>query len=92
MKKVVDAAARNQVAIEINSRYKLPSPAFIRLAKQAGCKFTFGTNNTSPADLGRSEYGLRMVDECSLTWRDFFVPGAWWPKAFERKGSALKAG
>lgn len=92
MQKVVDAAARNQVAIEINSRYKLPSPAFIRMAKQAGCKFTFGTNNTSPADLGRSEYGLRMVDECSLTWRDFFVPGAWWPKAFERKGSALKAG
>jgi hypothetical protein len=92
MKKVVAAAAANQVAIEINSRYKLPSPAFIRMAKQAGCKFTFGTNNTSPADLGRSEYGLRMVEECRLGWQDFFVPGAWWPKAAERKGDALKAG
>lgn len=91
MKKVVGAAARNQVAIEINSRYRLPSPAFIRMAKEAGCKFAFGTNNTGPKDLGRSEYGLQMVDECKLVWQDFFAPGAWWPKAIDRKGAALKA-
>jgi hypothetical protein len=90
MKKVVDAAKRNGVAIEINNRYKLPSVAFIRMAKAAGCKFTFGTNNTSPADLGRCEYGLSMVDECKLVWQDFFVPGAWGPKAVDRKPQALR--
>jgi hypothetical protein len=89
MKKVVAAAARNHVAVEINDRMRLPSFAFLRMAKEAGCKFTFGTNNAGPNDLGRSEYGLRMVEECQLTWRDFFVPGAWWPKAVERKGDAL---
>ncbi len=47
-KKVVDAAVRNGVAIEINNRYQLPSPSFIKMAKAAGCKFTFGTNNTGP--------------------------------------------
>ncbi len=26
------------------------------------------------ATLGRAEYGIRMVDECNLTWQDFFVP------------------
>lgn len=91
MRKIVDAAARNGVAIEINDRYKLPSPAFIRMAKAAGCKFSFGTNNGGIQDLGRSEYGLRMVEECGLGWQDFFVPGAWGPRAIERKGDALRA-
>ena len=90
-KKVVEAAARNQVAIEINNRYKLPSPALIKMAKAAGCKFTFGTNNAGADDLGRCEYGLSMVRQCRLAWQDFFVPGSWWPKAVERKGGALKA-
>ena len=31
-----------------------------------------------------------MIDECKLGWQDFFVPGAWGPRAVERKGGALK--
>jgi len=91
MRQVISAAARNGVAIELNDRYRLPSPAFVRMAKEAGCKFSFGTNNTGPEDLGRCEYGLRMVNECKLGWQDFFVPGAWGPKAVERKGGALRS-
>lgn len=75
-KKLIDAAARNQVAIEINNRYRIPSAAFIREAKAAGCKFCFGSNNAGAQDLGRCEYGLRMLNECKLDWRDFFVPDA----------------
>lgn len=90
MKKVVDAAKRNMVAIEINNRYKIPSANFIKMAKAAGCKFSFGTNNTGPNDLLRCEYGLRMLEECKLVWQDFFVPGAWGPKAVDRKPDALK--
>jgi len=62
----------------------------VRVAKDAGCKFTLGTNNSNASDLGRSEFGIRMIQECKLQWQDFFVPGAWGPKAIERKGSALK--
>ena len=91
MNKVVEAAARNHIAIELNDRYKLPSAGFVKMAKAAGCKFTFGTNNAGADDLRRSEYGLRMVQECRLGWQDFFVPGAWWPKASERKADALRA-
>ena len=89
MKKVIGAAVRNGVAIEINNHYRLPRAPFLKMARQAGCKFTFGTNNGGPDDLGRCEYGLRMVGECKLVWQDFFVPGAWGAKAVERKGGAL---
>jgi hypothetical protein len=91
MGKVVAAAVRNHVAIELNDRYKLPSERFVLAAKDAGCKFTFGTNNSSATDLGRCEYGLKMVAACKLTDRHFFVPGAAFPKAVERKGQALLA-
>lgn len=73
-KRVIQAAVKNHVAIEINNRYKLPSPSFIKMAKAAGAKFTFGTNNTGPKDLGRCEYGLDMIDECKLEAKDFWTP------------------
>jgi hypothetical protein len=88
--KVIEAAVKNGVAIELNNRYRLPSPSFVMAAKAAGAKFAFGTNNTAATDLGRCEYGLQMVKECSLVWQDFFVPLKG-PKAVERKGGALKA-
>jgi hypothetical protein len=75
MQKVIDALARNRIALEINSRYRIPSAAFIRKAKQAGVRFTLGTNNAGNQDLGRSEYGLQMIRECNLTWQDMWMPG-----------------
>jgi hypothetical protein len=66
MQKVVDAAVRNGVAIELNSRYRLPGLAFLKLAKKAGAKFTLGTNNADKT-LGRDEYGLQMVQQLGLS-------------------------
>ncbi|HVW85222.1 MAG TPA: family 16 glycoside hydrolase, partial [Bryobacteraceae bacterium] len=71
---LIALAAKKGVAIEINDRLSRPGPAVIRAAKAAGCKFAFGTGNTGPEDLRRSEYGLRMVEECRLGWQDFFLP------------------
>ena len=73
MRRVIDAAVRNQVAVEIKARYRIPSEAFIRRAKEAGVKFTFGTNNAD-SDLGRLEYCLEMGRKCGLTWQDMWVP------------------
>jgi hypothetical protein len=72
-RKVIHAAIENNVAIEINNRYKIPSASFIKEAKAAGAKFSFGTNNAE-ADLGRLEYPIQMVQECGLVWQDIFVP------------------
>jgi hypothetical protein len=73
MTRVVEAAAKRDVAIEINNRYRLPGKAFLRMAKEAGLKFSFGTNN-GDAKLGRCEYGIEVVNELGLQWKDFFVP------------------
>lgn len=73
MKRVIDAAIANDVAIEINNRYQIPSAKFIKTAKGAGAKFSFGTNNAA-AELGRMEYAFQMVKECGLKWQDLFVP------------------
>ena len=85
MQKVIDAANKNGVAIEINSRYRLPSAAFIKAAKKGGVKFSFGTNN-GERDLGRLEYCVAMAKECGLEWRDVFVPKPPGEKAVERRG------
>lgn len=91
MKRVIDALRRNDIALELNDRYQLPSPAFARMAKEAGVKFTFGTNNAGAGDLKRSEYGIRIARELDLGWQDFWMPGLWTPRAIERKGDALRA-
>jgi len=88
--KVVKAAKKGAVAIEINNRYRLPGLRFIQAAKAEGLKFSFGTNNTD-AKLGRCEYGIEMVRQCGLKWSDFFVPARAGERGIDRKGSILKA-
>lgn len=73
MSKVIEAAKKHDVAIEINNRYRIPNLAFVKMAKQAGAKFSFGTNN-SDGNLGRMEYCLEMVKACGLRWQDIFFP------------------
>lgn len=75
MERVVQALAKSGVAMEINARFKLPSAAFIKLAKASGVKFTFGTNNGGANDLGRLDYCIQMVEECGLTGNDMWIPG-----------------
>jgi hypothetical protein len=84
MQSVIDAAKRNDVAIEINNTYRLPSPAFIKAARKAGVKFAFGTNN-GDRKLGRLEYCVEMVKECGLTWQDIFVPKPAGEKPVEKR-------
>jgi hypothetical protein len=74
MDRVVKALSDNNIALEINARLKLPSAAFIKKAKAAGVKFTFGTNNGGPNDLGRLEYCVKMAEECGLTPDDMWMP------------------
>ena len=85
MQQVIDAAKKNDVAIEINNRYRIPSAKFIMAAKKAGVKFSFGTNNADK-NLGRIEYGVQMVKQCGLGWRDFFVPKPDGEKPVQRRG------
>ena len=82
VKELIGTLRENQVAVELNTTSKTPSKDFILQAKEAGCKFAFGTANA--AELRRCEYGLQMVESCPLEWQHFFTPGGWWPKAVDR--------
>ena len=73
MDKVINPAVANNIAIEINARYKIPSAAFIKRAKAAGVKFSMGTNNVDK-ELGTLDYAIAMIDECGLEPGDFFKP------------------
>ncbi len=71
MERVINVLAENNIALEINARYKVPTAEMIKMAKEAGVKFTFGTNNTG-RDLGQLEYCIQMIEECKLTPNDMF--------------------
>jgi len=73
MDKVIQAARQNNIAIEINNRYRIPSADFIKRAKAAGVKFTVGTNNADENFSGAA-YAREMIEECGLNESDFFLP------------------
>ena len=84
MDKFIRAAVKNDVAIEINARYRIPSKAFIKRAKEAGAKFSFGINNGG-RKLGHLEYCQRMARECGLTIKDMFSPRPDGSKPIQRR-------
>ena len=73
MDKVIKAMVETNKILEINNRYEIPNKAFILKAKDAGLKFTFGTNNAD-GDFGKLDYCIRMKDECGLTAEDMYKP------------------
>ena len=72
---VIEALVTNQIALEINARYRLPSEKIIRAAKEAGIRFAFGTNNAD-SDMGKLEYCIEMMKKCGITERDMYFPVA----------------
>jgi hypothetical protein len=85
MQRVVDVLAKNNVALEINARYKLPKAEMIKMAKKAGVKFSFGTNNTG-RELGNLQYCIEMIEECGLTPNDMFEIKPEAEKPIHKKG------
>lgn len=73
MRSLIDAAIKNNVAIEINSTFKIPNAKFIKMAKAAGAHFTFGSN-THGLGAGDITWSINMAKECGLTKDDFFIP------------------
>jgi hypothetical protein len=73
MKSLIDAAVKNNVAIEINSTFKIPSAKFIKMAKTAGAHFTFGSN-VHGEGAGDILWSINMANSCGLTKNDFFIP------------------
>ncbi|HJZ41479.1 MAG TPA: family 16 glycoside hydrolase [Bacteroidales bacterium] len=90
MDRVIKVLKENDVALEINARFKIPGIDFIKKAKAAGLKFTFGTNNADNTDLNRLEYCLEVVRETGITAEDIFIPRPSGEKKVMKKGLPAK--
>ncbi len=86
IRRVADAAAKHRVALEISSSFKLPNLRFLRIARDAGIKFTFGSNGRYP-NMGRLEYSVATARELGLTRSDLFMPTPNGAKAGQRRTS-----
>lgn len=73
MTRFITALAASGKAIEINELYQIPSKAILMKAKEAGVKFTFGTNNVIP-EVSDLPYSLRMKEELGLKASDMYNP------------------
>ena len=74
MRTVVGAARKYGIAIEINSRYRVPRRPFLEMAKAAGLKFSFGSNMHTAEGIGNIDYCVDMYRELGLKTGQFFRP------------------
>ena len=73
MQSLISAAKSRNIAFEINDMSHTPHAEFIRMAKEQGLKFTFGSDSRSN-NAGRLAYCKRVAKECGLKAEDFFTP------------------
>ncbi|MGB8060529.1 MAG: hypothetical protein WCF26_01365 [Candidatus Sulfotelmatobacter sp.] len=70
--RIIELAKARKIAIEINEVAHVPDENFIRKAKQAGLKFTFGTDSRNQY-AAHFYYCYQMANKCGLTEADMFV-------------------
>lgn len=73
MQKIISAAKKRNVAIEINDIAHTPHEKFINMAKEQGLKFTFGSD-TRDQKAGRLDYCRYVAKKCNLRREDFYIP------------------
>lgn len=73
MDKIIQCAVKNNVAMEINSVYQYPKAPFIKMAKDAGAKFSFGSNGHRLREVNNYEYCIKMVEKFELKKGDFIT-------------------
>jgi histidinol phosphatase-like PHP family hydrolase len=87
LQKLVDLAVKKDIAIEINEFAQVPKARFINMAKEAGLRFTFGTDSRDER-AGKFEYCLQMAKQCGLTEKNMFTPKPDGQKAIQRSPKA----
>ncbi len=84
IQKVLDAALKYGIAIEMSSSYKLPRLAFLKQAKAAGVKFSFGSNGRYPK-MAQLDYSVAMAKTLGIQASEMYVPGTGGHKAAQRR-------
>ena len=78
MRQLIAKAVKRGIALEIQAGSPYPRPKFLKLAKEMGAKFSFGTNNFDPTPKDLS----RWLE--AITWLDLKESDIWTPADLKR--------
>lgn len=70
----IDAVVANGVALEISNRYRLPHDRLLRKAKQAGARFTLGSDGHRASQIARLDWSIETARRVGIGEGDMFVP------------------
>ncbi len=73
LQQLISAAKARKIAFEINDMSHTPHQEFIRMAKEQGVKFTFGSDSRN-SNAGRLAYCKHVATKCGLKADDFYIP------------------
>ncbi len=69
----VEAAAESGVALEISNRYRLPHDRLLTKAKQAGARFSLGSDGHGEDQVARLDWSIETARRLGITDEDLFV-------------------
>lgn len=70
----VEAVVSSGVALEISNRYRLPHDRLLRKAREAGARFSLGSDGHTEQQVGRLEWAVETARRVGITDADLFVP------------------
>ena len=71
----IEAVVAHGVAMEISNRYRLPHDRLLRKAKQAGARFTLGSDGHRASQIARLDWSVETAKRVGIGDADLFVPG-----------------
>jgi histidinol phosphatase-like PHP family hydrolase len=74
MRAVIGAAVKSNVALEIDTRFRVPRLRFLEMARAAGVRFSFGSNYQTLNGIGDISYCIEMYKRLGLTQSQIFHP------------------
>ena len=83
MRRIVAAAKQYGLAVEINAKYRVPSMAFLEMAKGEGLQFSFGSNAHASDAIGEIGWCVDVWRKLGLPASRFFRPAAVGKKPIE---------
>lgn len=70
----VDALRERGVALEISNRYRLPHDRLLRKAKQAGVRFSLGSDGHTAKQVARLDWAVETAQRLGIGEEHLFVP------------------
>ncbi len=72
--RLIEAAVKAGVALEISNRYRLPHLRFLIKARQAGARFSVGSDGHQRHQVARLDWAVDAARTASITDENLFIP------------------